>query len=66
MVKVRIGYIAIDLYSWHKAESCHHPDGRGSMLSGNRQGQGKPRQESQHPLWNVHLSQAPDYIKEEL
>lgn len=65
-MKVRADYIAVGVCSWHRAESCHHPGGRGSMPSGNRQEQGKPRQESQHLLWTVHLSQAPDYIKEEL
>lgn len=44
MVKVRISYIAKDFCSWHKAESCHHPGGRGNVLSGNRD------RESQHAL----------------
>lgn len=64
MVKVRIGYIAKDRCSCHKAESYYHLGSRGSMLSGNRQGQRKPRQ-SHYPFWNAHLNQAADDIKEE-
>lgn len=58
MVKVRIGYIAKDSCPWHEAESYCHPGGRVAcslVIDRDR--------ESQHPLQNAHLNQAPGYIR---
>lgn len=56
----------VGVCSWHRAESCHHPGGAGQHAIWKQTGTGKPRQESQHLLWTVRLSQAPDYIEKEL
>lgn len=63
MVKVRISYIAKDFCSWHKAESCHRPGGRGNVLSGNRQGQRKPTCPLRYLSESINAH--PDYIKKE-